>query len=71
MKCTTHTHDPVLKLVYPPEKTIEYFGEDFLEEYGIEIPDDLAKRAIESYENMLVVQDELDEFLEHFLNNPR
>ena len=63
MKVTVHTHDPILKLIYPPEKTIDYFGEDFLEEYGIEIPDDLAKRAIESYKTMLEVQDELDKFL--------
>lgn len=63
MRCTTHTHDPMLTLVYLPEKTIEYFGEDYLEDYGIEIPDDLVNEVIKSYEDMLVIQNKLEKYL--------
>lgn len=63
MKYTIYHHDPMLTLIYRPETSAEYFGEDYSEEYGIEIPEELVNRVIESYENMLKIQDELDKFL--------
>lgn len=59
MKVTVHTHDPILTLIYPPEKTIDYFGEDFLEEYGIEIPDDFLARYNMAWEEFWKCQEEL------------
>lgn len=63
MKYIVYTHDPILTLVYRPETSAEYFGEDYAEEFGVEIPDELVNRVIESYENMIKVQDELGKFL--------
>ena len=63
MKITIYTHDPILNLIYTKEESDELFGEDYIEDYGIEVPDDLAIKVIESYKNLIEAQIEFEKFI--------
>lgn len=41
------------------KETIEWFGEDYLEDFGVEVPQDLIDRYKAAYEQFQKVQDEL------------
>jgi len=63
-RVTFHSNDPIIENIYDEEKTIEYFGEDFLEDYGIDIPDDLLERYTLNWLEFLKIQEEIDNLLE-------
>lgn len=63
MKVTIYTHDPILHLIYTKQDSDELFGEDYIEDYGIEVPDDLAIKVIESYKNLIESQIEFEKFI--------
>jgi hypothetical protein len=52
-------HDPLEYYIYNKEECLDYFGEDFLEEYGHEIPDELLVRYQESVKVWNGIQKEL------------
>ena len=56
---TTHNNDPFIEYIYDEEKTIDYFGEDFLVDYGIEIPDDFLERYNKVWDEFWKCQQEL------------
>ena len=61
MKYWIYTHDPVLTLVYSREEAIELFGEDALEEYGVELPDALVLEITQTYKRLLELAKELQQ----------
>lgn len=42
--CSIHYNDRLYYDVYDAEKCIDYFGEDYLEEFGKNLPIDLIER---------------------------
>ena len=63
MRVIVSSGDPVLTVIYPKEKAIEYFGEEYLEDCGIELPDELVDRYVKNYQEMLDIHDEIDNLL--------
>lgn len=67
MKVLIHTHDPMLTLVRLPDEAIDLFGEETLEEDGIEVPDDLVTEAHETYKKMCELSNKLHDIqYEHY-----
>jgi len=62
MKVLIYTDDHMLTLVRPPEDTAELFTPDYLEEEGVEIPDELALKAIEIGKQVTEVSRELQKY---------
>lgn len=52
MKVFIYTHDPMLTLVYLPEEAREMFGEEVLEDCGVEVPDALAQELHDTYDKL-------------------
>lgn len=61
MRVLIHTHDPMLTLVRLPKDAIDLFGEDVLNEDGIEIPDALAIEADLIYKKLCELSHKLSE----------
>jgi hypothetical protein len=61
MKVEITTDDVFINRIRTKEECDELFGEDYFDEYAIEVPDDLAKEAIEIYEKMRVISLKLGE----------
>ena len=55
-------HDPLILFVHSKEETIEMFGEDYLEEYGYEIPEDVLKRYEQVTKDFSAMQRELRKY---------
>ncbi len=53
------TGDPIVVSLYDKEMVIEYFGEDFLKEWGHEVPDDLVERYNKNQIEFKQIQNEL------------
>lgn len=64
-KVTISTNDPIVYTVKDEQETIEYFGEDFLQDYGVEIPDELLQAYNKAYQEFWKVQLELDKYKKH------
>lgn len=47
------------------EETIEYFGKDYLEDYGQQIPDELLNEYKETYKNWQNLQKKLKKYLQY------
>jgi hypothetical protein len=62
-RITTHSNDPFVEYIYDAEKTIDYLGEDFLVDYGIEIPDNFLERYNKSWDEFWKLQKELAELI--------
>lgn len=62
-RVTYHENDPFVTYIYSNEETNEIFGEDFLVEYGIEIPDELFERYKICWNEFWKIQNELDKII--------
>lgn len=62
MKVVLYTHDPMLTLARTPEETKELFGEDYLEEEGVEVPAGLVNEAVETYKKLVEISRELAKY---------
>lgn len=58
-RVTLHTSDPVILDVYDEQKTTEYFGEEEIQECGIEIPDELLIQYQKNIEEFWKIQAKL------------
>lgn len=61
-RVTFSTNDPVVWTIRDEKTTIEYFGEDYLEDYGKDIPDELLEKYEKAYQEFWRVQLLLDKF---------
>lgn len=57
------TRDPILYDIYNKEKCEEYFGKDFLNEYGVEIPYNLLLDFEKAEILFMSVQDRILRFI--------
>jgi hypothetical protein len=62
MRVLIYTHDPLLTLARLPEEAKEWFGEDVLEEDGIEVPDELVLEISRTYEKLCELSAELKKY---------
>ena len=62
MKVLIHTHDPMLTLVRLPEEAVELFGEDTLEEDGVEVPDELVLEIDKTYKRLCELSAKLKQY---------
>lgn len=53
MKTVIYTHDPMLTLVHSLENAVDIYGEDYIEEFGVEVPDIIVDAFIYHYEKVL------------------
>lgn len=54
------THDPITIRVYDKIECDELFGEDHLEDYGVNIPDELLEEYNETLRKFWAVQNKLE-----------
>ena len=59
MKVCLYSHDPLLYLCYLPEEAKDIYGEVYYDEYGVEIPDELALEINEVYERLLILSEKI------------
>ena len=52
----------MLTLAYDEAETIEMFGQDMLDDYGVEVPDELAKDLIETYKKLIRLSREINKY---------
>lgn len=53
------TSDPITHYIYNEQESNDMFGADMLEDYGINIPDELLARYKANYSEFWKIQDEL------------
>ena len=63
MKILPYHHDPLLCLIYKKDEAIDLFGEEYFEEYGVEIPDELANEIHESYKRLMDSKKKIEQIL--------
>jgi predicted DNA-binding protein YlxM (UPF0122 family) len=56
------THDPMINVVRSVEYCNEMFGEDYIEDYGVEIPEALAIEAQAVYQRLMEISRELEKY---------
>lgn len=61
-KTTITTHDPLIYLLRTREESIDLFGEDDVNETGIEVPDELIVEFNETYQKLLKLSREAEEY---------
>jgi hypothetical protein len=61
MKVLIYQHDPLLTLVRDEEESIELFGKEHFEEYSIDIPEELAKDLIKTYQHLIMLSKQVKE----------
>lgn len=61
MKVEITADDVFINCIRTKEECDYLFGEDYFDEYAIEVPNDLAKEAIEVYEKMRIISRKLGE----------
>lgn len=61
--CYIGTSDSLWLKVYDRDMTIDYFGEDYLLEYGNNIPQELVDRYKKNYEEFKTIQKELRNYV--------
>jgi len=59
-KVTLHSNDIIILEIDDEDATVYLFGNDFLEDYGIEIPDELLERYNKNRDEFLEIQKELE-----------
>ncbi len=57
--------DPIVHRIYSPIESIDLFGEEYLEEYGIEIPAELLVKYLNNQEEFWQIQKELDKYADN------
>lgn len=57
------TDDPVTYILYDLQEAINLFGKDWLEDYGINIPDALLSRYKATYKEFWKIQAEIKELI--------
>jgi hypothetical protein len=62
------TTDPIVFKVYTKEETELYFGEEFLEEYGVEIDPVLIRRYKKNLVDFYAIQAEIEEIVKEKSN---
>ena len=55
MRCYLSSHDPIITIVYPPTEAVDMFGQDMLDEYGTDLPDDLAIEYTTAYNRVMAL----------------
>jgi len=61
------TNDPVIDMIYDEKETTYFFGSDFLDEYGVEFPDDLLKRYQNNFKEFQNIQKEIEKWMKENL----
>jgi hypothetical protein len=61
-RVTLHTNDPVILNINDEEKCVDMFGEDFLQDYGVEIPNELLERYTINWLEFLKIQKEIEKY---------
>ena len=61
------TNDPIIDMIYDEKETEDYFGSDFLDEYGVEFPDDLLKKYQENFKEFQNIQKEIEKWMKENL----
>ena len=64
MKVLIYTHDPILTLARSEQESIDLFGQDYFDEYAIELPDELAQELISTYEKLCVLSEQASKLRE-------
>ena len=57
--CYISTHDPVLWYIHPEEECKDFFGEDYIEDFGTYIDPTLIRRYKASFRAFMDIQDEI------------
>jgi hypothetical protein len=52
----------MLTMVYSEEETINMFGQEHLDDYGVEIPSEIVLEFKKTYENLLRISAELEKY---------
>lgn len=60
--CYITTNDPVILIIYDKQKTIDTFGDDFLEEYGHNLPPELLSAYFGNLLEFERIQKELEKY---------
>lgn len=53
------TNDPIVSIVMSEQECNDLFGDDYILDYGIDIPDSLLARYKENYIEFWKIQDEI------------
>lgn len=61
-KVTFTENDPFIITIRDEVETADLFGDDFIDEYGIEVPDELIERFKNNYKEFKAIQQELDKY---------
>lgn len=64
MRVYLYTHDPMLTLARNEQETIELFGDDYFDEYAVEIPDVLAQELISTYKKLCSLSEQASKIKE-------
>ena len=64
MKVVLYTHDPMLTLARSEDETVELFGQDYFDEYAVEVSDELAKELISTYEKLCALSHQVSKLRE-------
>lgn len=59
-KVILSTYDPFIIMVRDKKESADMFGEDYILERGVNIPDDLLQRYQKNYAEFWAIQKELD-----------
>jgi hypothetical protein len=62
MKVVIVTDDVFINRIRTKEEYVDLFGEEGFDEESVQVPDDLAKEAIEVYERMRMISRKLREY---------
>lgn len=63
VKVTICTNDPVIYEILDKEESSELFGEDYIEEYGVEIPEDMLSQYKKTHREFGAIQDKIREII--------
>lgn len=61
-KVTFTTSDPFITIIRDEKESIDFFGADYLNDFGVEVPQDLIERFKKNYEEFKLIQQELAPF---------
>ena len=59
-RVTLHTGDPFITEILTELETFEMFGNEYIDDYGIEVPDNLVERYKKNWKEFLEIQTEIN-----------
>lgn len=62
-RVTVTSHDPITTVLYDEQESADLFGDDYIQEYGIEMPAELLNEYKRIYNEFWRVQKELENYL--------